>query len=80
MRQHSDGFAWMVGDTEADVLAGQQLGIPTIALTCGIRSRSYLQRLEPTRIHADLLSATRYLMNWIRMPQAISQAQSQLSS
>jgi len=80
MQQYSDGFAWMVGDTEADVLAGQQLGIPTIALTCGIRSRSYLQRLEPTRIHTDLLSATRYLMNWIRMPQALSKAQSQLSS
>lgn len=63
--------AWMVGDTEADVLAGQSLGIPTIALTCGIRSRSYLQKLEPTRIHSDLLSATRYLMNWIRMPQAL---------
>ena len=69
VQQHS-GCAWMVGDTEADVLAGQSLGIPTIALTCGIRSRSYLQRLEPTRIHTDLLSATRYLMNWIRMPQA----------
>jgi phosphoglycolate phosphatase len=70
MQQQDYGSAWMVGDTEADVLAGQSLGIPTIALTCGIRSRSYLQRLEPTRIHTDLLSATRYLMNWIRMPQA----------
>lgn len=70
MQQYGSCSAWMVGDTEADVLAGQSLGIPTIALTCGIRSRSYLQRLEPTRIHADLLSATRYLMNWIRMPQA----------
>ncbi|MBW4467453.1 MAG: HAD family hydrolase [Pegethrix bostrychoides GSE-TBD4-15B] len=71
MQQFDDGSAWMVGDTEADVLAGQSLGIPTIALTCGIRSRSYLQKLEPTRIHADLLSATRYLMNWVRMPQAL---------
>ena len=68
MRQHGAGSAWMIGDTEADVLAGQSLGVPTIALTCGIRSRSYLQQLEPTRIHTDLLSATRYLMNWIRMP------------
>lgn len=71
IQQHGDSSAWMVGDTEADVLAGQSLGIPTIALTCGIRSRSYLQKLEPTRIHADLLSATRYLMTWMRMPQAL---------
>ncbi|MBI4785171.1 MAG: HAD family hydrolase [Oscillatoriophycideae cyanobacterium NC_groundwater_1537_Pr4_S-0.65um_50_18] len=55
--------AWMIGDTEADVLAGQTLGIPTIALTCGIRSQAYLQRFEPTRIHADLLSASHYLVS-----------------
>jgi phosphoglycolate phosphatase len=55
------GEAWMTGDTEADILAGQSLGIPTIALTCGIRSGSYLQKFQPTRIHADLLSAAHYL-------------------
>lgn len=54
--------AWMIGDTEADVLAGQAAGVPTIALTCGIRSRSYLQKFEPTQIHADLLSAVHYLL------------------
>ena len=53
--------AWMIGDTEADVLAGQAMNVPTIALTCGIRSKTYLQKLEPTRIHADLLSAAHYL-------------------
>lgn len=53
--------AWMIGDTEADILAGQALGIPTIALTCGIRSQTYLQRFTPTQIHADLLSAAHYL-------------------
>lgn len=54
--------AWMIGDTEADVLAGQAVGIPTIALTCGIRSRIYLEQLQPTRIHNDLLSAAHYLV------------------
>ena len=54
---------WMIGDTEADVLAGQAMNVPTIALTCGIRSKSYLQRLEPTRIHTDLLSAAHYLVS-----------------
>ncbi|NJO43031.1 MAG: HAD family hydrolase [Cyanobacteria bacterium CRU_2_1] len=55
-------FAWMVGDTEADILAGQAMGIPTIALTCGIRSQSYLQRFEPTQIYPDLFSAAHDLV------------------
>lgn len=53
--------AWMVGDTEADLLAGQALSIPTIALTCGIRSHYYLQQFQPTLIHSDLLAAAHYL-------------------
>jgi phosphoglycolate phosphatase len=55
--------AWMVGDTEADVLAGQEMGLRTIALTCGIRSQSYLNKFAPTLIYRDLLSATRDLVN-----------------
>lgn len=55
--------AWMIGDTEADVLAGKAMNIPTIAVTCGIRSHNYLQKLQPTRIHTDLLSAVHYLVN-----------------
>jgi phosphoglycolate phosphatase len=54
--------SWMIGDTEADVLAGQSLGVSTIALTCGIRSRGYLERFEPTHIHSDLLAAAHYLI------------------
>jgi phosphoglycolate phosphatase len=54
--------AWMIGDTEADILAGQATGVPTIALTCGIRSRTYLEKFAPTCIYNDLLSATRYLV------------------
>lgn len=53
---------WMIGDTEADVLAAQAIGISTIALTCGIRSREYLHQLRPTRIHGDLVSAAHYLL------------------
>lgn len=54
--------AWMIGDTEADILAGQALGMPTIALTCGIRSQAYLQRFMPTHVHPDLASAAHYLV------------------
>lgn len=53
--------AWMIGDTEADVWAGRNLDIPSIALTCGIRSHKYLQKQSPTIILADLVSATNYL-------------------
>lgn len=60
--------AWMIGDTEADVLAGQVMGMSTIALTCGIRSHAYLQPLQPTRIHSDLLSASHFLR---RLPQRV---------
>jgi phosphoglycolate phosphatase-like HAD superfamily hydrolase len=59
--------AWMIGDTEADILAGQALSIPTIALTCGIRSRLYLKAFEPTRIHSDLLSSAHYLVEQARV-------------
>lgn len=53
---------WMIGDTEADVLSGQAIGLSTIALTCGIRSHNYLTRLQPTRIHQTLLCATHDLL------------------
>jgi phosphoglycolate phosphatase-like HAD superfamily hydrolase len=58
----ASGAAWMIGDTEADILAGQATGVPTIALTCGIRSRRYLQQFDPTLIHTDLLSAMHTLV------------------
>ena len=53
---------WMIGDTEADVLAAQAVGISAIALTCGIRSHTYLQKLNPTHIHSDLAVATQFLL------------------
>ncbi|NJN88609.1 MAG: HAD family hydrolase [Leptolyngbyaceae cyanobacterium SL_7_1] len=53
--------AWMIGDTEADILAGQAAGISTIALTCGIRSSSYLRRFDPSHLHNDLRSAAHEL-------------------
>jgi phosphoglycolate phosphatase len=54
--------SWMIGDTEADVLAGQATGISTIALTCGIRSHHQLAQLQPTRIESDLLCAAHHLV------------------
>jgi phosphoglycolate phosphatase len=54
--------AWMIGDTEADVVAGQSLNVSTIALTCGIRSHNYLAQLNPTRIARDLVVAVHHLL------------------
>ena len=55
--------AWMVGDTEADLIAGQSLSIPTIALTCGIRSHFYLKQFQPTQILNNLLEAAYYVLD-----------------
>ncbi|MBD2093681.1 HAD family hydrolase [Trichocoleus sp. FACHB-591] len=62
--------SWMIGDTEADILAGQALEIPTIALTCGIRSRRYLERLQPTCILSDLVSAVQHVVTCYHLVQA----------
>jgi phosphoglycolate phosphatase len=60
---HLPAHAWMIGDTEADIVAGKAMDIPTIAVTCGIRSHNYLQKLQPTRIHTDLLTAVYHLVD-----------------
>ncbi|MBE9066723.1 HAD family hydrolase [Leptolyngbya cf. ectocarpi LEGE 11479] len=47
----------MIGDTEADIIAGQRAGIVTVAVTNGIRSHDYLKRYQPTSIASNLLKA-----------------------
>ena len=54
--------ACLVGDTEADIVAAKALGVSAVALTCGIRSRAYLQQFQPDRIYSDLLSAAHHLL------------------
>ncbi|MGB3297948.1 MAG: HAD family hydrolase [Phormidesmis sp.] len=60
-QQKAQGYltqnSWMVGDTEADVLAGQSAGLFTAALSCGTRSKAYLQGLKPDRIYDCLMVA-----------------------
>jgi phosphoglycolate phosphatase len=66
MREHQvtqeNSDSWMIGDTEADLLAGIAMEIPTIALTCGIRSRQKLSPFKPTLIKDDLLCAAHHLV------------------
>lgn len=40
----------IIGDTEADVLTGKDLGLTTIAVTSGIRSQEFLEHLNPNYI------------------------------
>jgi phosphoglycolate phosphatase-like HAD superfamily hydrolase len=48
---------WMVGDTEADILAAKTHGVTSIAVLCGIRDRTQLERYEPDFIVEDLCAA-----------------------
>lgn len=72
-QQKNQGYetqnSWMVGDTEADVLAAKQMGLSCAALSCGVRSADYLKALEPTRVYDGLLSAARAVVE-TRQPQA----------
>ena len=48
---------WMVGDTEADIIAAQRVNIPVIAVLSGIRNHKQLQQHQPDAIVADLAAA-----------------------
>jgi phosphoglycolate phosphatase-like HAD superfamily hydrolase len=48
---------WMIGDTEADILAAKAHGIPVIAVLSGIRNRDRLQQHRPDWIAANLSEA-----------------------
>jgi phosphoglycolate phosphatase-like HAD superfamily hydrolase len=48
---------WMIGDTEADILAAKAHGIPAIAVLSGIRNRDRLQIHHPDWIVANLREA-----------------------
>ncbi len=58
---------WMIGDTEADIMAGQTLGLETVAVTCGIRSSSYLQGFRPTYLLPDLWTAAQRLQQQVTL-------------
>ena len=55
-------YSWMVGDKEADILAGTTHNIPALGLLCGIRNRPRLERYNPTIILPTLLEAVDYIL------------------
>lgn len=48
---------WMVGDTEADIIAAKTHAIKVMAVECGIRTRTQLKLHNPDLILADLSAA-----------------------
>jgi len=48
---------WMIGDTEADIVAAQTHGIKVIAVLSGIRDRTQLAQYEPDYIVRDFAAA-----------------------
>ncbi|GBO53215.1 hypothetical protein APA_1122 [Pseudanabaena sp. lw0831] len=48
---------WMIGDTEADIIAAQTYGVPAIAVLSGIRNQVQLEKYKPNRIVTNLICA-----------------------
>ncbi|MEM9136521.1 MAG: HAD family hydrolase [Cyanobacteria bacterium P01_F01_bin.42] len=55
--------AWMIGDTEADIQSAKAVGVQSIAVSCGMRSQAYLQRLEPSYVVQNLEFAVDVVLN-----------------
>lgn len=64
------GPVWMVGDTEADIIAAQTHGIPVVAVTCGIRDAVTLQKYQPDFLEPDLAGAVRLIQSLVQVAQA----------
>lgn len=45
---------WMIGDTEADVMAGKRVGLQTAAVLSGIRDEAHLRQAEPDFLLNDI--------------------------
>jgi phosphoglycolate phosphatase-like HAD superfamily hydrolase len=53
---------WMIGDTEADIAAAQQHGIPVIGVLSGIRDRTHLAKHHPDHIVANFQEAVSFIL------------------
>ncbi|WP_434685056.1 HAD family hydrolase [Pseudanabaena minima] len=48
---------WMIGDTEADIIAAQTYDVPVIGVLSGIRNQTQLEKYKPNQILPNLLSS-----------------------
>jgi len=61
---------WMVGDTEADIVAAKTHGVKVIGVLCGIRDRTQLEKYQPDFIVSNLDEAVEFILE--RSRQKIS--------
>jgi phosphoglycolate phosphatase-like HAD superfamily hydrolase len=48
---------WMIGDTEADIIAAQSHNIPVFAVLSGIRNQAQLEKYQPNQILPNLMAS-----------------------
>ena len=53
---------WMIGDTEADIIAAQTHNIRVIGVLSGIRDRDRLEQYQPDQIVPDLAAAVEFIL------------------
>jgi phosphoglycolate phosphatase-like HAD superfamily hydrolase len=56
-----DPDTWMIGDTEADIIAAQIHGIRVIGVLSGIRDRDRLAQYQPDKIVSNLAAAVDFI-------------------
>jgi phosphoglycolate phosphatase-like HAD superfamily hydrolase len=58
-----DGDTWMIGDTEADIVAAKTHNIPVIGVLSGIRDRERLEEYTPDAIVPNLSAAVELIVD-----------------
>jgi phosphoglycolate phosphatase-like HAD superfamily hydrolase len=58
-----DSDTWMIGDTEADIIAAQTHNIPVVGVLSGIRNRDRLAQYQPDKIVSNLAEAVDFIFD-----------------
>lgn len=62
-------LTWMIGDTEADIVAAQQHHIPHVAVLSGIRDRQQLEKYGPDYIASNIAEALELILQQAAHPK-----------
>lgn len=65
MQELTPDQTWMLGDTEADIIAAQSQNLPAIAVLSGIRDQTQLSAYRPNYILDDIAAATDLILEQI---------------
>jgi len=61
-----DPDTWMIGDTEADIIAAQTHHIGVIGVLSGIRNRDRLEQYQPDKIVDNLAEAVEFIFDRVK--------------